>query len=398
MARQSPSPLLFLNTIKITRYAIVLLATCSVSAAAQLPDFSWDTVPRYMHVRKATAFSPEEVEYLATFPLITFEKTTGAREFGGTEAGTVQAAKAIKALNPHTKILYYRNILVHYSTYLANAQLAKIPGAFLADEKGNQKLVRKSVRAYDLSNPAVQSWWLTHAKQACRSPYIDGIFVDGNIKALEPSYLLGYVGKAKKQAVTEGYHRIMKQLRAEIGSESLILANIIRARFDNAGLEYIEPFDGSYTEGFEHAVAGMLREDYIAKGIAAVQSAARSGKIIAFTMTKGSYTDTDMDMEPSQSSSKEFASPVNRFTYALALFLICAERHSYFMFNDGYGVDNGRSMIWMKDIPEYRYPLGAPKGEATQEGYVYQREFQHASVTVDIKRETAEIIWKQVKQ
>lgn len=288
-----------------------------MSAAAQLPDFSWDTVPRYMHVRKATAFTPEEAEYLATFPLITFEKTTGAREFGGTEAGTVQAAKAVKAINPRTKILYYRNILVHYSSYAANAQLASISNAFLADKKGNQKLVRKTVKAYDLSNPAVQSWWLTHAKQACKSEYIDGIFVDGNIKALEPSYLLRHVGKAKKQAVTKGYHRMMKQLRADAGSESLVLANIIRARFDDAGLEYIEPFDGSYTEGFEHAVKGMSREDYMAKGIAAIQSAARSGKIIAFTMTKGSYTDTDMDMEPSQSSSKEFTSPAGGATFRL---------------------------------------------------------------------------------
>jgi len=188
-----------LNTLKITLYAIVLLATCCVSAAAQLPDFSWDTVPRYMHVRKATAFTPEEAEYLATFPLITFEKTTGAREFGGTEAGTVQAAKAVKAINPRTKILYYRNILVHYSSYVANAQLASISNAFLADKKGNQKLVRKSVRAYDLSNPAVQSWWLTHAKQACKSEYIDGIFVDGNIKAWNPAICCGMWAKRRNR-------------------------------------------------------------------------------------------------------------------------------------------------------------------------------------------------------
>ncbi len=80
----------------------------------------------------------------------------------------------------------------------------------------------------------------------------------------------------------------------------------------------------------------------------------------------------------------------------MALYLICAEPYSYFMFNDGYGVDNGRSMIWMKDIPEYQYPLGAPIGEATQEGYVYKRAFRHAKVTVDIKQETAEIIWREL--
>ncbi|MEI6892732.1 MAG: hypothetical protein V5783_11235 [Pontiella sp.] len=45
----------------------------SVSAATdRMPEFSWDTVPRYMHVRKATAFTSEEIGFLATIPLITF--------------------------------------------------------------------------------------------------------------------------------------------------------------------------------------------------------------------------------------------------------------------------------------------------------------------------------------
>ena len=51
-----------------------------------------------MHVRKMTAFTPEEVEYLATFPLITFEKTTGMKDFGSTEKGTYMAAKAVKEI------------------------------------------------------------------------------------------------------------------------------------------------------------------------------------------------------------------------------------------------------------------------------------------------------------
>ena len=112
-----------------------LLTTCIV-VADRLPDFNWDRVPRYMHVRKATAFTSQEIEYLATFPLITFEKTTGSEEFGGTEAGIVQAARAVKAINPRSKILYYRNILVHYGSYAANAQLQAIDDPFLVDRKG----------------------------------------------------------------------------------------------------------------------------------------------------------------------------------------------------------------------------------------------------------------------
>ncbi|TWU44220.1 hypothetical protein Q31b_17560 [Novipirellula aureliae] len=80
----------------------------------RMPAFSWDTVPLYVHIRKDTAFTDEEIEHLATFPLVTFEKATGYADFGAVDAGTLKAARAVKAVNPDTKILYYRNVIVHY--------------------------------------------------------------------------------------------------------------------------------------------------------------------------------------------------------------------------------------------------------------------------------------------
>jgi len=35
----------------------------------------------YMHIRKDTAFTPDEIRYLATFPLVTFEKNHGEQRF-----------------------------------------------------------------------------------------------------------------------------------------------------------------------------------------------------------------------------------------------------------------------------------------------------------------------------
>ncbi|MDF7806654.1 putative glycoside hydrolase [Pontiellaceae bacterium B12219] len=361
-----------------------------------MPEFSWDTVPRYMHVRKVTAFTPEEIDYLATFPLITFEKTTGQNDFGSTEAGTEKAAKAVKKVNSDAKILYYRNIIVHYPCYYADEKLAEIQGAFLADKNGNENLVRNRVRAYDLSNKKVQQWWLDNAKWVCSSKSIDGVFVDGNIKALEPGYLSRQIGEEKKAETMEGYHVMMKKLPQVIGKNELVVANVIRARFDDAGLEFVDYFDGSYIEGFEHAVGGVSQPDYVAKGIAAVQQAAQSGKIIAFTIGAGKYADTDMDEGKSRSENINKSSLEERFTYALALFLICAEKYSYFLFTDGYGVDDGNSKLWMNDMPEYSRPLGAPLGPATRNGYRYQRKFEQADVSVDIENKTAGIIWKQL--
>jgi hypothetical protein len=358
-----------------------------------MPAFSWDSVPRYMHVRKVTAFTPAEVAHLATFPLITFEKTTGLKEFGSTERGTALAAQAVKKLNPDTKILYYRNILVHYSCYEADKQLKSITAPFLAEQSGNTKLVRKVAPAYDLSNEEVQAWWLKNAQQVCSSPHIDGLFVDGNIKALEKGYLRRQVGAEKKDAVAKAYHRMMAQLRQSLGQDELIIANVIRARFKNAGLEYLDYFDGSYIEGFEHTVGGVSREDYVAKGIDAIQKAARSGKIIAFTIGSQGYADTDMDDGAAITKIKK-TSLQERFTYALALFLVCAEEHSYFMFTDTYSADGADNKKWMNQRPEYTRPLGPPKGPAQMEGYRYERSFQHAEVVVDIEKETATILWK----
>jgi hypothetical protein len=363
------------------------------SAADKMPAFSWDTVPRYMHVRKLTAFTPQEIEYLASFPLITFEKTTGMKDSGSTEKGTWLAAKAVKEINPRTKILYYRNIFVHYALYQADDELAKIQGGLLVDATGSTKLVRGRVEAYDLSNPAVQKWWLDHAKTMCASKYIDGLFVDGNIKVLERGYLLKDVGKKKKDAVEQAYHKMMKKLPGTIGPDKIIIANILRARFDDAGLDYLEYFDGSYIEQFEHNVGKMSREEYMAKGIKAIQTAAKDGKIIAFTMGMGKEKDTKMGIDESRLELGDAETIQRRFTYALALFLICAEKQSYFMASNGYGVDGDSNALWMNDFPEYAYPLGAPKGRAVKKGYTYRREFKHASVRVDIQTEKAEIVW-----
>ena len=59
----------------------------------------------------------------------------------------------------------------------------------------------------------------------------------------------------------------------------------------------------------------------------------------------------------------------------------------------GYGVDNGQNPLWMKRIPEYARPLGAPKGPSVKSDWIYTREFEHARVTLDIENEQAEIIW-----
>ena len=370
----------------------------SAPAASRLPDFSWDRVPLYMHIRKAKNFTEDEIKYLASFPLVTFEKTTGSETFQSTEDGTLAAAKAVKEVNPSTKILYYRNVFVHYGTYKANAEIDKIPGAFLVGREGKTKLVRGKAEAYDLTNPQLREWWVGNAKQMCADPAIDGLFLDGNIKVLSAGYLKRDIGKEKKNAIFQDYEGMMRETRQAIGPDKIMLANVLRTgQSKDDGLEAIKLFDGSYIEGFELAATPDQRKNNVARGMVAFQKAAREGFMIAFTAGLSEMNTEEGDLNPARTDEIRKGLGANddyskRFNYLLALFLVCAEKHSYFLAHDSYVV-NKKNKLWMKRSAEFDRPLGPPKGPAVQDGYIYTREFAHAKVRVDIENEVGEIEW-----
>jgi hypothetical protein len=379
--------------------AVALAADPVPAGDRRLPDFSWDTIPLYMHVRKATAFTAEELEYLASFPLVTLEKTTGQRSSGSTDAGTIVAAQAIKERNPRTKVLFYRNVLVHYGGYSFDDRLSRIPHPFLIDKRGNTRLVRNVSEAYDLANPQVVDWWVETALDVCRHEAIDGLFLDGNVKALTP-YLARQLPPGKKEAVTAGYRDMIKRLRAGIPESDLLIANLIRAaQFPDAGLGNLEPFDGSYIEGFDVVVGKTMSEaELVAQGIEAVQQAARDGKIIAMTLGLGESVADATKIDDTRGRVGDLAEMQDRVDYLIGLFLVCAERYSYLYVHDGYSAEVRRgecdSKVWLKRFPPYDKPLGAPLGPATRAGKVYTRRFEHLDVRVDLERKQATLEWR----
>jgi hypothetical protein len=270
-----------------------------------------------------------------------------------------------------------------------------IDNPLLVDATGNAMIVHSGKRgAYDLTNPELQEWWLDHCVEMAAHPEIDGLFIDGNIKALEPAFLKREVGEKKKAEVAEAYDAMMQRLDSQVGNDNLLLANLIRARLPNSGLDYLEHFDGSYIEAFESEANGLTKLEYVSKGIAAVQKAARDGKIICFSMGLGKALDVGLKIDDTRAKLDEGSDAQERLTYALAIFLICAEKYSYFLPHDGYSVNRNDSSVWLKDFPEFDKPLGPPLGPAVQDGYAYTREFAHASVWLDIENEKARIEWK----
>jgi len=370
----------------------------SVPAPNHLPEFSWDRVPLYMHIRKAKNFTQDEIKYLATFPLVTFEKTTGSETYQSTEDGTLAAAKAVKEINPSTKILYYRNVTVHYGTYKANAEIDKVPGAFLVGKEGKTKLnLNGKYEAYDLNDPQVREWWVGNVKQLCADPLIDGVFLDGIVKVLSLGYMVRDIGKERKAALVEGYKTMMTETRQAIGPDKIMLANVLRVGTPDNGLEAIKQFDGSYLEHFETFGEKVASRNYLAQSIETFQKAAREGYMIAMTvgLSEMDTEDGERNLHKTDEIRKglgENEDYSKRFNYLLSLFLVCAEKHSYFLAHDSYVV-NRKNKTWMTRPAEFDRPLGPPKGPAVQDGYIYTREFAHAKVRVDIENEVGEIEW-----
>ncbi|CAH8283034.1 putative glycosyl hydrolase-like family 15 (GHL15) protein [Mariniflexile fucanivorans] len=378
----------------------ILTVGCSVAQVQdtkKFPEFSWDTMPLYMHVRKNDAFTKEEITYLSKFPLITFEKTTGSSTFGSTEKGTIEAAKEVKKVNPKAKILYYKNVVINWGTYEEDeAFIKKNPDAILVNDKGQKVFMPNgSTGFYDLSKEKVRAYWLNHVKNETDSPYIDGVFLDANIKVLVPGFFDSRVGLDKQKDIVSGYFKMMTDLKAGVGKDNLLIANIIRVRpeFNDVGRDYLKYFDGSYLEGFDHESFGMTYAEYLSKGIEAFQKSAQEGNVIAMSIGLGEGLEGAVKgMDDIRQSVNLNDNIKERLDYVLAIFLVCAEKYSYVYPHDGY--NSKTSAVWLKSFTQYENKLGAPKGPAVKTGYTYKRSFEHIDVTLDIENKTAKLDWK----
>ncbi|MBT3376985.1 MAG: hypothetical protein HN742_35710 [Lentisphaerae bacterium] len=368
-------------------------------------EFSWDHVPRYMHIYKRTDFTDEELAYLADYPLITFEKAQGTAE-GSVQEGTLKAARAVKQRNPNAKILYYKNIVIDWTGSAASEELNTIEGGYLQSSDGSYPVVnqRSKCRFFDISLPEVQNWWMRDAAQMLGDPSIDGIFIDANIKVLHHAYFAKgkRVGEEKAQELKEGYEQLLIRINKAFRQDNIVLANILRARLEHGGLDYLEHFDGSYLEGFEHNVDGVSRADYMAKGIACAQKAARQGKVVALSIGLGTALDTDssgIGLDEARAGVESLAAVQDRLDYVTAIFLVIAEKYSYFYPHDKYVVREDAAgkqfnRAWMQTLPVFTKRLGPPKGPAVRNGYTYTREFEHCSVWLNIESEIGRLNWK----
>lgn len=352
--------------------------------SADLTGFSWDRVPLYLHFGKRTAALTEaELDFVArTSGFVALEKGHGASTFGSTEAGIAATARELKRRNPAIKVLFYFNAFINWPGYDALERYR--PEWTLRNAAGEVVTHPSGTPRPDPSNPAMREWWAATVAEAIASGPLDGVFVDALPQAIAPG-LARQVGAEKARAIVAGLRAMIQLTKEKIGPDRIILANGTRTHDFREILDW-EGLDGVMIEhfgGFHTAKPEDMKAD-----LETIQLAAAKGKFVVLKGWPGfNWLDKEMMAKPHAELLRLARANLE---FPLACFLVAARPGSFFCYSWGYVHQHGM----LDPYPEFARPLGAPRGDAAWSGLTATREFEHASVWVDLAEKRGRIEWR----
>ena len=126
-----------------------------------------------------------------------------------------------------------------------------------------------------------------------------------------------------------------------------------------------------------------------ASTIETMNKASKDGKLVIFKAWPGFtwWSDKELIKKP---HADQLAVAKKNLTFPLACFLVGAGPNCYFCYTWGWLPEYGT----FDRYPEFDKQLGPPKADAVRTGWTFRREFQHASVFVDIEKRIGRIDWK----
>ena len=353
------------------------------------PSFSWDTVPVGFHFGKRSALlTPEEAKFVATHAsFICLEKGHAAGAFKYTETGIEQEARQLKKLNPEMKVIFYWNTFLDYPMFQAHQEYQQHPEWWLKKVDGELDLKKETMKRYDLSNPEVRDWWTDVAKKAVVEGSCDGVFMDA-FPQIVTTRNKKLWGDKKFNAIQQGLVDIIKETRAKLGDDKLIFYNGIRSTpKSHIGNDFIKDTDAVMIEHFGHFHSNS--KECMLADIQEMIKSGKQGKIVVVKAWPGfAWVDGEAMRKPLE---EKRALAAKNITFPLAAFLVGAQEHAYFIYNWGYLSEMG-CLDW---YPELDKKLGPPLADAKQTGWVFERDFEHASVWVDLEKKEARIDWEK---
>jgi len=377
----------------VSLYAAGSAANATPKAAAEtfpshFPPFSWARAPVYqMFADDKRLLTDAEVKRIAeTSDFICIEKQHGYKALGGVELGTRHENARFKALNPESKCLFYFNSafaypFTTYSQIFRYGRVSEKHKAFLLeDPKTGELAEREKTYHFDVLNPGFRSWWAQTVGKCVRESGADGLFVD-------QMHGFGWLRPRKKKEVANAQAELMRMAKASIGRDKILLLN------NAANIPELSEIGDAFM--FEHYEPALLTKEAIVKDWEAMKRISRAGKIsvwrIGVEVEELESAGADKKRRPTDAAYEALAR--ERIFFYLAAFLIGAQPYSYFQYGWGWRLQAGP----LVDHPEFKRRLGQPLGEYTRpnpDGWVFQREFEHASVSLDLGAREGRIEWR----
>ena len=348
------------------------------------PEFSWDTTPRYyMFGDMNRVLRPEQVRFIAErTDFLCIEKSHGMKELGAAELGAKHEAAALKKIKPEMKVLFYFNAAYAwpYTTYneeFVKERIDKRPDlkAFLIVDPKTGKLAKRFDVAYcyDVLNADFRDWWVDTVARGVEFSGCDGAFID----QMHGSVALR---KDKGPEIEKAMGEMMAALKERMGPGKILLAN----NANGPDARYVYPVSDALM--FEnYATVKSSKENLLAEW-GHMLTNAREGKISVFRL--GVEGTGRRNLKPNMPKLSQ-----ERIEFSLASYLIGAQPYSYFLYSWGWKLSSGA----LVDYPEFKKPLGPPKGpykRTTPDGWEFTREFEHASVWVNTETRKAKITWR----
>lgn len=374
----------------------------SIISRKGYPRFSWNTVPLYqMFGHDTRLLTDEEVRKIASSSdFVCIEKQHGRNTLGGAELGAFHEAKRFKAVKPGIKVLFYWNASVAYPFTKFTREFAVPTGGFaklangqslsqkrrpwlVTDPKtGNLATRDGHVYYFDVLNDGFRRWWSETVGQVVRESDCDGFFLDQLHSA-------SWLRPTRRDEIHKSMASMMTLAKESMGPDTLLLAN-------NGAADYLDYADAFM---FEHYNEKSVSKEAIVQDWAQMKKIAEAGKISVYRMRpdfRGSPLENATRKEQHDSQAREMGEKSKELLeFPLACFLMGAQPYSYFCYNWSWGLTTGP----LVDYAEFTRPLGAPKGSyarSSPETWIFTRNFEHASVSLDLEKRTAIINWHQI--
>jgi len=366
---------------------------------AGFPAFSWKTVPQwgFLSVKSGEDLTDDQVRHLAhEYAILTLCKHKPADPRRNIEGEMLRMANRIKVVNSGIKLLYYWNTTLAMPGSLAYQDFASRPDHVLHDIQGRPLMMGK-FEYMDTSKASMRDWWASAAGKAVHDSPFDGVFADAVCKygmgsAIAPNALPA----GKRQALADGLFDMLKAAQQRMGPGKLLVFNGLRGNlrsWKHGGVRYLDCSSGAIVEHFAgfsgRDSRGRVIKEWLANDIELIGRAARRGKLVLVKGWPGNHSWLSSDFKALTDEDRRRILREN-LTFPLAAYLIAAEAYCYFDYSLGYLSNCGM----FEDLDDLHRPLGAPRGAAMRNDWIYTREFEHASVWLDIENEKARIEWK----